>query len=86
VQARPVVDGIERQTRGVANVIRIDIRTEEGRRVADRYGIEYTPSYVIFDASGQALERLGAAGADTTDRLRALAGSSWRATGTMEGA
>lgn len=79
------MDGIESATKDVANVVRVEIQTEGGRALAARYGIELTPSYVVFDHAGREVRRLRQAGPETADLLRALAGSSWRGTGTIEG-
>lgn len=80
-----MVDGIEAATKGLANVIRAEIQTADGQRIAARYGIELTPSYVVFDRAGRDVQRLRTVLPETADLLRALAGSSWRGTGTIEG-
>ena len=68
-----MVDGIEERTHDVATVVRIDIQTADGGRVAERYGLVFTPSFVIFDRQGHLVERLGRVDQTTADRLRALA-------------
>jgi len=41
--------------------------------VAERYGIVFTPSFVVFDRRGRLVEQLGRVDDTTADRLRALA-------------
>ncbi len=67
------MDGIEADTRGVAIVVRVQIQDGAGRAVADQYGIELTPSFVLFDRGGRELERFRSVTPSLTERLRALA-------------
>lgn len=53
LRAKPVVDGLEDEYEGRAVVLRADLRSETGREVAGRYGIDVVPSFVVFDASGE---------------------------------
>jgi thioredoxin-related protein len=54
---KPIVDGIEKQTKGRLLVIRLDIQTETGRTLALVYGFRYTPTFIFFDAHGKELWR-----------------------------
>jgi len=51
--AKPIVDGIEKDLQGRAQVIRIDIWSEVGRQSAQRYGVRGIPTLFIFDGDGQ---------------------------------
>lgn len=67
------MDGIAERTRTFANVIRVRIQDEEGRAVAERFGVTYTPSYLLFDAEGDVAGRPRVAEDALAERLRALA-------------
>jgi len=67
------VDGIAGATAGVANVVRLRIQSPEGAGAAARYGLELTPSYVLFDAGGNVVRRARFVDGATADRLRSLA-------------
>jgi hypothetical protein len=56
---------------GRANVVRVQIQTDAGRKVAERYGARFTPTFVLFDRAGTvvALERSAESAAS---RLRSL--------------
>ena len=47
--AKPVVDGIERDLKGTAKVVRIDLLSKIGRKIAARYGVSSIPALVIVD-------------------------------------
>ena len=51
--AKPVVDGIEKDLEGTAQVIRLSIMSELGSRVAQRYGVRGVPTIVVLDGSGE---------------------------------
>ena len=52
MQAKPVVDGIERDIGSAAKVVRLDLLSEVGAAIASRYGVEFTPTFLVFDARG----------------------------------
>ena len=54
---KPIVDGIEQKHKGRLVVIRMDIQSTTGRTLAPRYGFQYTPTFIFFDASGNELWR-----------------------------
>lgn len=54
---RPVVDQITTDLGDDFNVIRIDIHTNVGRTLRDRYDFTYTPEFILFDRQGQELWR-----------------------------
>jgi hypothetical protein len=69
------VDGIEQDVSGRAVILRLDLLSDAGAAIARRYGVEYTPTFVVFDRRGEAIETLR--GVDRTTiaaRLLELAG------------
>lgn len=46
------MDGIEQESRGRGNVVRVQIQTDAGREVARRYDVTFTPTFVVFDEHG----------------------------------
>lgn len=68
------MDGIEADLGDVVKVVRVELPTDLGRTIAARYGVEFTPTFLLFDARGQLMER--ARGLDReaiVARLRQLA-------------
>ena len=47
--AKPVVDGIERDLKGRAEVVRIDLLSKIGRQIAARYGVSSIPALLVVD-------------------------------------
>jgi thiol-disulfide isomerase/thioredoxin len=70
VAAKPAVDRLEAEWRDRLVVRRVDIRSPEGRQLAREHRIEYTPTFILFDATGREQWR-GAGGLDA-DRVRAV--------------
>ncbi len=62
------MDGIAEDVGGEAKVVRVELPTEAGRRIATRYGVEFTPTFLVFDSRGELVERVGA-----VDRARLVA-------------
>lgn len=54
-------------------MVRLRIQSPEGAGAAARYGLELTPSYVLFDADGNVVARARFVDGATADRLRSLA-------------
>jgi thioredoxin-related protein len=52
--AKPIVDGLERNLDGKANVIRLDVMSQVGRQAARHYGVRGLPTLVLVDGDGQA--------------------------------
>lgn len=67
------MDGIEERTKDVATVVRVNIRSAGGRVLAERYGVSFTPTFLLFDRNGALVERTSAIAPEMADRLRALA-------------
>ncbi len=55
--AKPSVDGLERATQGRLNVVRVDVETPSATLVANRYGYQYTPTYILVDRQGREVWR-----------------------------
>ena len=51
------MDGLERDLDGQARVVRLSVLSELGREVAQRYGVRGVPTFLIFDAQGELIER-----------------------------
>jgi len=55
--AKPVVDGIERDLEGAAQVIRINVVSQLGGQLAQRYGVRGVPTTVVLDGAGEVISR-----------------------------
>ncbi|MDY7076232.1 MAG: thioredoxin family protein [Chloroflexota bacterium] len=55
--AKPIVDGLERELEGQAQVVRLSVLSEMGRTVAQRHDIRAVPTFLIFDDQGRLIER-----------------------------
>ena len=51
--AKPIVDGLERNLDGKAEVIRLDVMSQVGRQAARRFGVRGLPTLVLVDGDGQ---------------------------------
>jgi len=54
---RPVVDAVEREFAGALKVIRVNVQEPVGRQVAATYGLEFTPTFLLFDSEGRQVWR-----------------------------
>lgn len=50
--AKPIVDGLERELDGKAQMIRLDVTSNLGLQIARRYGVSTLPTLIIFDGKG----------------------------------
>ncbi len=57
VAMKPAVDRLENELRGKLIVRRVDIQSNEGRQLVEQYGIEFTPTSILFDAAGKEQSR-----------------------------
>jgi hypothetical protein len=55
--AKPIVDGIERELDGEASVVRLSVLSGVGGRAAQRYAVRGVPTLLVFDGTGQLVER-----------------------------
>jgi thiol-disulfide isomerase/thioredoxin len=53
VAVKPAVDRLEDELHDKLAVRRVDIQSAEGRQLARQYGIEFTPTFLFFDAAGK---------------------------------
>ena len=51
--AKPVVDGIERELEGKAQVVRLNVMDSVGGQLALRYGARGVPTMVVLDSAGE---------------------------------
>ena len=51
--AKPVVDRLERELDGKAEVIRLDMMSGVGRQAATVFGVRAVPTLVVIDGQGQ---------------------------------
>ena len=50
---KPVVDGLEKQLgQKRLRIVRIDVGTKEGHKIAGRVGLDMVPTFVGYDPSG----------------------------------
>ena len=73
--AKPIVDGIEKDLEGTAQVIRLSVTSEVGSQMAQRYGVRGVPTIVVLDGAGNVvLESVGMP--DRTDLVAQVNGLS----------
>lgn len=51
--AKPVVDRLEEELEGRAEVLRIPLISPLGAALANRYGVRGVPTMLVFDGAGQ---------------------------------
>jgi thioredoxin-related protein len=54
---RPVVDEVEREFGERLQVVRLNVQDPAARELAQAYGFEFTPTFVLLDADGGELWR-----------------------------
>ena len=58
--AKPVVDGLERELEGQAQVLRLNVMDDVGGELAMRYGVRGVPAFVLLDGTGEVvLQQVG---------------------------
>jgi hypothetical protein len=55
--AKPIVDGLEADLHGRAEVLRIDFLSGVGRAAARAYGVNIVPMMLLFDREGRVVLR-----------------------------
>jgi thioredoxin-like negative regulator of GroEL len=55
--AKPVVDGLEHEMKDKVRFTRVDIGSDDGGRLAQRYGITAVPAFLALDAQGRVVYR-----------------------------
>ena len=51
--AKPIVDGLEKELTGKADVIRLNAMTSIGQQAAAHFGVRGLPTLVLVDGNGQ---------------------------------
>ena len=51
--AKPVVDGLEQDLEGQAQVLRLGVMDDVGGELAMRYGVRGVPTLVVLDGAGE---------------------------------
>jgi thioredoxin-related protein len=54
--AKPVVDRLERDLKGRAQVLRISLWSSLGRELAARHRVRGVPTFLLFDGSGEMIQ------------------------------
>jgi thiol-disulfide isomerase/thioredoxin len=54
---RPIVDRYAAELGDQFNILRVDIHTEVGRILRERYTFTYTPEFILFDSQGNEVWR-----------------------------
>ena len=72
--AKPIVNGIEKDVRGQAQVIRLNMLSRFGKEIAGRFNVKAVPMTIILDAAGNPVfEHAGLPDRKrTVERLRGL--------------
>ena len=55
--AKPIVDGLERELEGQAQVVRLSVFSKMGQEIARRHGVRGVPTFLVFDGQGNLLGR-----------------------------
>jgi hypothetical protein len=58
--AKPVVDGFDKQLGGKVRIVRVDINSEHGKKIAAKVGLDMVPTFIGYDGEGVERWRLGA--------------------------
>ncbi len=72
LMAKPVVDRLERDLEGRAEVLRVDVLTRAGATLAARYNVRGVPTFMVFDGAGQVV--YGRAGTPNREAIEAAVG------------
>jgi cytochrome c-type biogenesis protein len=54
----PIVDGLEEQYGRDFKIVRVDIDTASGKKLAKEHGFIGQPTFILFDSFGQEARRL----------------------------
>ncbi len=72
--AKPIVDGIENELTGTAEVIRLDANSALGRELSQRFGIAGLPTLLVIDGAGGVIYRQS--GPPAKDKVLAAVGAA----------
>ena len=51
------MDGIERELKGQARVVRLSVLSKLGQEVAQRHDVRSVPTFLVFDSQGKLIGR-----------------------------
>lgn len=54
----PIVDGLEEEYGRALNIVRVDIDTARGKKLAREHAFIGQPTFIFFDSSGEEVRRL----------------------------
>ncbi len=54
---KPIVDRLESDLKGKADVLRLDLMSRVGRESARQYGVTFIPALLLFDGEGNVILR-----------------------------
>lgn len=57
MRAEPIVNGLEEEWAGSVQVIQVNIQDRESRVFVEDLEAQFTPTFILFDASGQEVWR-----------------------------
>jgi hypothetical protein len=66
-----MVDGLERELEGQADVVRLSVFSQTGREVSSRYGVMAVPTFLVFSGTGTLVGRH--VGLPNREELKAMA-------------
>jgi thioredoxin-related protein len=73
--AKPVVDRLEEQLMPQLTVIRLNLQNPSSDSLARLHGVQYTPTFLLFDGQGRILLRsVGAIDPAAVERLLSATG------------
>jgi hypothetical protein len=55
--SEPAVNSLEDRIGENADMLRVSIHTEVGSQLAERYGFEFTPLFIVIDSHGEVIWR-----------------------------
>ena len=50
--AKPVVDGFDKQLAGRVRIVRVDINSSNGKKIATKVGLDMVPTFIGYDGEG----------------------------------
>ena len=68
VAAKPAVDRLEAELRDKLVIRRVDIRSPEGQQLVREHQVQFTPTFLLFDATGK--EQWRGSGSLDAERVR----------------
>jgi thioredoxin-related protein len=57
MRAEPIVNGLKEEWAGSVQVLQVNIHDRENRALTERLHAQFTPTFVLFDATGQEVWR-----------------------------